>query len=842
MRAARGVRLVFLPALAAGFMALGSAVALGDPGNSTAPPASTAADAAATDAGSGALPQQDLTPNPPQSADSGYGTGTAVSGDTALIGAPNDGTTGSVSVFTFDGDGTASQQATLTPSAASAQSGFGTAVATDGATIVVGAPGNASGEAVDLYDPDTYALLVSLLGADAFAGDGSGFGSAVAVSGDWLVVGAPQADGSGAVFIYLRKDGAWGADPFQSLFGAVNSSFGKSVAIDGLTIVVGAPHDAIPASDVYPDWLRPGSVHVFTFAGDAAGGSWIAAGNPLYDPDPIHDEGFGSAVAIEGTTIGVGAPNPGVDDSPGRVVVFTDPYGPGAQAPQTIGIPGDGSQFGRSVALDGTNLAIGYLQSDLLGAVGIYSHSANISDSTMAGGGYGLVGTQTGTGNGYGQSLGFSGRYLVVGGGGHAYLVNTDPGATPPSGATPSPGGPGPGKVGGVHVGGVSAPGFNPLPASAPAPVQPTNVTPSPAGHPRGNFPKPHEKTEAPVGTQPHGEIDRSSFAERVLAPTQLDLSFTNLAQGGFLAFLLAALLYLPVIIFNKTTEHNHDKISGWLAGPRRRLAALTALLPMTQHPLMLLLATGVVSACLFSFVEPGFPHEPGSLEYLIGMIIGFLVVATVFFLTWRQVVHRLEPESQGRWRLYPPYIVLAAGLVILARLAHFLPGVVLGTLAEYEPGKKLSRRTAGLRVLVTYSTLLVLGGAAWLAWIPVEHAASKEGASSLTLILDAALAVTFVTGLESVVFGLIPLKFLDGNDLFAWHKGAWLALWGVGLYWFSVVILHPALSTYNEVSSAGAFWFGVLFSSLMLVALATWGYFRVRAAREARLGDSAAG
>ena len=237
--------------------------------------------------------------------------------------------------------------------------------------------------------------------------------------------------------------------------------------------------------------------------------------------------------------------------------------------------------------------------------------------------------------------------------------------------------------------------------------------------------------------------------------------------------------------------------------------------------------------------MEPGFPGRAGSLEYLTGMIIGFVVVAVVFFGMWREVVHRLEPQSEGRWRLYPPYILLALMLIVLARLAHFLPGVVLGTLAEYEPGKRLSRRTAGLRVLVTYSVLLVLGFAAWFAWIPVEHSATQPGASSLTLIADAALSVIFVTGLESVVFGLLPLTFLDGHDLFAWRKGFWLALWGIGLYWFSVVILHPALSTYNEESSAGAFWFGLLFGSLMIVALSTWTYFALRERRLRRLKPS---
>ena len=63
--------------------------------------------------------------------------------------------------------------------------------------------------------------------------------------------------------------------------------------------------------------------------------------------------------------------------------------------------------------------------------------------------------------------------------------------------------------------------------------------------------------------------------------------------------------------------------------------------------------------------------------------------------------------------RLAVPALGVAAFLVLMARLAHFIPGVVLGTVAEYEPGKKLSTRTAGIRVATTYGSLMILGLAA---------------------------------------------------------------------------------------------------------------------------------
>ena len=89
------------------------------------------------------------------------------------------------------------------------------------------------------------------------------------------------------------------------------------------------------------------------------------------------------------------------------------------------------------------------------------------------------------------------------------------------------------------------------------------------------------------------------------------------------------------------------------------------------------------------------------------------------------------------------------------------------------------------------------------------------------------------------MAFGLIPMKFLDGNDLFTWRKGIWLGMWGAALLWFSVVILNPALSTYGEVTGSGAIWFVLLFSTLMIIALTTWAYFRIRDARLARAAES---
>jgi hypothetical protein len=390
------------------------------------------------------------------------------------------------------------------------------------------------------------------------------------------------------------------------------------------------------------------------------------------------------------------------------------------------------------------------------------------------------------------------------------------------------------GGVAGAHASGGSsrrAPTVTVAPVQTPEAdhaVQPKAKKAKPKPKPKPKPVPPPVAEPAPAPAPVESDSGRSSLADTLLDPTEVDLSAETLAEGGLLAFLLFALLYLPVMIFNKTTEKNHDTVRRLFARPRAWFAWFTSRIPFAHHPLLTLAAGVVASTVLFAFVEPEFPNEVGAWQYALGMLLGFTLVSTVFFVTWRFVVHRLEPQGEGRWIVYPPYILLAAFLVVMARLAHFLPGVVLGTVAEYEPARKLNRRTAGIRVATTYGALLIIGLIAWFAWIPVSDAASKEGASSLTLILDSMLAITFVSSLESMAFGLIPMRFLDGNDLFVWKKPLWAAMWGGSLLWFTIVILNPALSAHEE-AHARLGWLVVLFSALMAIALATWAYFRFR-------------
>jgi hypothetical protein len=136
-------------------------------------------------------------------------------------------------------------------SAASPDDLFGVAVALTGDTAVVGAPGDnienfGPGMAyVFRRDGDTWVEQALLQDPDGAERDG--FGGAVALAGDAAVVGAPgheETGDAGKARVFVRSGGAW---TLQATLrhGApeVNDRFGAAVGLAGSTAVVGAPGD-----------------------------------------------------------------------------------------------------------------------------------------------------------------------------------------------------------------------------------------------------------------------------------------------------------------------------------------------------------------------------------------------------------------------------------------------------------------------------------------------------------------------------------------------------------------------------------------------------------------------
>jgi hypothetical protein len=183
--------------------------------------------------------QAELTASDGKAADL-FGISVAVDGSTAVVGAPDHfvGTNfrqGTAYVF-VDSSGTWGQQAELTALDGAAQDFFGSSAAVSGATALVGAP-NRNAAYAFVRNGGTWSQQAKLTASDA-VGD---FGDSVAISGGTAVVGDREyAAGVGAAYVFVASGGTWSQ---QAKLTACDSggNFGTSVALDGSTAAAGAP-------------------------------------------------------------------------------------------------------------------------------------------------------------------------------------------------------------------------------------------------------------------------------------------------------------------------------------------------------------------------------------------------------------------------------------------------------------------------------------------------------------------------------------------------------------------------------------------------------------------------
>jgi trimeric autotransporter adhesin len=334
-----------------------------------------------------------------------FGLSLALSGDTLAVGAPREDATAagdpsnnmlpnSGAVYTYTRSGTTwTLQSRLKAPNAGEDDEFGQSVALSGDFLAIGAPfedstgttvGNDNNNgfndgAVYVYTPDNmgWALTSYLKSSTTDATDL--FGSSLALSGNTLAVGAPV-DGSlkGRCAVFTHDGANWTEEAILSgSNSSTNDTFGISVAISGDTIVVGAPYEdtgLAGGSKGTPD-DDYGAAYVFQRTGVVwSEQAILQAGNRR-----IKDN-FGEAVAIAGDLIVVGAQGEdnnlnGMEDSAfvssGAAYLFERN---GAAWTQRNYLKGSnsafGSSFGRSVAIEGTNVMVGASgEDDFSGAV-----------------------------------------------------------------------------------------------------------------------------------------------------------------------------------------------------------------------------------------------------------------------------------------------------------------------------------------------------------------------------------------------------------------------------------------------------------------------------------------
>ncbi|MCH8152715.1 MAG: FG-GAP repeat protein [Planctomycetes bacterium] len=317
-----------------------------------------------------------------------FGNAVSISGDTAIVGAHRsneaDILSGSVSIFRrdFGGPDNWGEVVELVGSDTGAFDFFGWSVAISGDTAIVGAPfhdeavpniGSAYIFRRDAGGPGNWGQVAELTALDAAGADF--FGWSVAISGppgnEIALVGAWGNDDddnnaieSGSAYIFQRDFGGpdnWGqvakltaSDPHPL------DSLGANVAVSGDIAFVGAPGTDDATGEPH---CNSGSVYIFQrdFGGPDNWGEVLE----LIPSDNMCGDVFGGAVALSGVMAVVGAP---ADDTMGSAYIFQrDLGGPdnwGEAVKLTASDAALSDNFGGRVSLDGETAIIAAVLND----------------------------------------------------------------------------------------------------------------------------------------------------------------------------------------------------------------------------------------------------------------------------------------------------------------------------------------------------------------------------------------------------------------------------------------------------------------------------------------------
>ena len=307
-----------------------------------------------------------------------FGDFVAISGDTVIAGSAGDGPNqgGVVYVYVKPAGGWTNMTETATLSASDGYFGevFGFSVAIDRDTVAVGAiscsgSGNFSnGEAYVFVKPESgwTNMTETAILTDSDALECDYYGYSVGVSGNTVVVGKTNAgfsppNGFGSAYVFVKPPAGWAnmtqTAELTTSDRVVGDELGTAVAVSGDTVVVGAPATRNSSQQ------DAGGAYVYVKP--ATGWVNMSQTAKLTNVRGTTFGSFAFNLAINGNTIVVADPAPGTNsNSPGAVYLFVKPASgwknasqPNARLVATDGQNGD--VLGQPVSISGKTIVAG---------------------------------------------------------------------------------------------------------------------------------------------------------------------------------------------------------------------------------------------------------------------------------------------------------------------------------------------------------------------------------------------------------------------------------------------------------------------------------------------------
>ena len=319
-------------------------------------------------------------------------------------------------------------------------------------------------------------------------------------------------------------------------------------------------------------------------------------------------------------------------------------------------------------------------------------------------------------------------------------------------------------------------------------------------------------------------------------------LTVKNVALTGALSAVLLLLVVFPTTLFNSALEANLDHYRAFAARIRDRLrhrfrrpgpptAATGAAVPNSTVTTSRWRRPGGVAAyivaagLLFSLMQPSWGPNSATLISIIGFV-GGVAIASVLSVA-ATVVYLLFSHRNGRgYAMVEPSTLALAGFFVLAsRIVGFVPGYMYGVLVNWKSAHEPDDFDRGRIIAFNSSITLITAVVAWLL-IPVCRDVAGSDPNVLEATPLSLIGGVFVSSVETLTIGLIPVHFLPGHTLRAHSLKAWQVLWLGGGLMFVLILLRPGL-----VSGASRNIIGTcaLVAISSLFAIGFWAYERRR-------------
>jgi hypothetical protein len=305
-----------------------------------------------------------------------------------------------------------------------------------------------------------------------------------------------------------------------------------------------------------------------------------------------------------------------------------------------------------------------------------------------------------------------------------------------------------------------------------------------------------------------------------VATPSAVRFKATDALAAVLLAGFLILLLAFPAELFNKTYEENEEEIHLVFTHMGLRRHHLSRWVGYLVYVL--------VGAGLLTWLALGEEGSDGNpFAVAVGLFVALPLVTFAFEFP-AELYLRTRSRIPGHLRVLPTALIVAGACALISRALHLEPAYLYGVFAGYTALRvgALAEEEEGKSVLVGVIAVAIIAGISWFAWGALDGEAHGDGRGWFVILVSTTFFWIFVLAAESLVFGLIPLKFLDGSLVRRWRTSAWLVpQLAAAAFFIYVQMLHGSTKKVDTVSDVIKPF--ALFAGFGLASFAFWAYFQ---------------